>query len=108
MGMMRRTASRLAIGLALVPLVAGTVRAVNPCRAACRLAKQTCLGEATVGFSTARNACLDLSTPPERRQCVQAGKVRRAAGKRTCRYAFGALPVGCRGGSGTGDAPSAG
>ncbi|TMA95394.1 MAG: CAP domain-containing protein [Deltaproteobacteria bacterium] len=108
MGMMRRTASRLAIGLALVPLVAGTVRAVNPCRAACRLAKQTCLGEATAGFSTARNACLDLSTPAERRQCVQAAKVRRAAAKRTCRDAFGTCKLGCGSGSGTCDASSAG
>src|SRR5438132_10979284 len=108
MGMMRRTASRLAIGLALVPLVAGTVRAVNPCRAACRLAKQTCLGEATAGFSTARNACVDLSTPAERRQCVQAAKVRRAGAKRTCRDALAHCKLGCGGGLGRRDGPGAG
>src|SRR5262245_53949361 len=103
-----RTGVGLAIGIAIVPLVAGTARAANPCRTACRVAKQSCLGTAADDFSTARTACLDLSTPTDRRSCVQSAKSTRAAAKHACRDTFATCKLGCGSGSGTCDASTAG
>jgi len=103
-----RTAARLVIGIATVPLVAGTVRAATPCRTACRIAKQSCFGTAVDDFSTARSACLALSTPTDRRPCLQSAKGVRAAAKHACRATFVACKLGCGSTPGTCDASTAG
>jgi len=83
----RSTARR---ALLLVPIVtcdvAGAAGAApDPCKVACKAAKQACVLDARTTFATDKGACAGAPPGPERKSCKQAARAAMARAKTGCK-----------------------
>src|SRR5262245_5594190 len=88
---------RIAATLALALATSRAVAAPNPCRAACKATRATCLGSAQGAFVAARQGCKLVADAADRHACVKAARTARATARGTCRAAFKPCAAACTG-----------
>jgi hypothetical protein len=79
--------------------------AADPCRAACRATKVSCLADVKAAFKTAKLAC---ATDADRRACVAAARLIRNADRTSCKTTFKECRASCGGGGGSVECGSTG
>jgi hypothetical protein len=76
---------RWVVALTAVVLASPAGAATNPCRMACKAAKQACLQAAGSTFATAKTACAASTTLTGRRSCTHTARGARASARAACR-----------------------